>query len=135
MEKFNIGDSIKVLTDLYEYEGSDNSIKKGSILEVVEKGTLGAFWITNKFADVDALNEDTGWSFKGFEVVNKQQKIYTPNYAAAFNMWMQDYSNNPQAYEDSHDSAVRHLKEKLNGEEPSYGSVCQEILIKYLEKV
>lgn len=57
------------------------------------------------------------------------------NYAAAFNMWMDDYMNNPQAYEDSHDSAVRHLKEKLNGEEPSYGSVCQEILIKYLEKV
>lgn len=58
----------------------------------------------------------------------------TPNYAAAFNMWMSDYMNNPQAYEDSHDSAVRHLKEKLNGEEPSYGAVCQEVLIKYLEK-
>lgn len=61
--------------------------------------------------------------------------IKNHNYAAAFNMWMDDYMNNPQAYEDSHDSAVRHLKEKLNGEDPSYGSVCQEILIKYLEKV
>lgn len=58
-----------------------------------------------------------------------------PNYAAAFNAWMDDYMNDPQAYEDSHDSAVRHLKEKLNGEEPSYGAVCQEVLIKYLEKV
>ncbi len=57
------------------------------------------------------------------------------DYAAAFNMWMDDYMNNPQAYEDSHESAVRHLKEKLNGEEPSYGAVCAEVLIKYLEKV
>lgn len=59
----------------------------------------------------------------------------TPNYAAAFNKWMQDFMSDPQAYEDSHDSAVRHLKEKLNGEEPSYGAVCAEVLIKYLEKV
>lgn len=58
-----------------------------------------------------------------------------PNYAPAFNMWMEDYMNNPQAYEDSHDSAVRHLKEKLNGEEPSYGAVCAEVLVGYLEKV
>lgn len=58
-----------------------------------------------------------------------------PNYAAAFNMWMSDYMNNPQAYEDSHDSAVRHLKEKLNGEEPSYGAVCADMLVGYLEKI
>lgn len=58
-----------------------------------------------------------------------------PNYAAAFNMWMDDYMNNPQAYEDSHDSAVRHLKEKLNGEDPSYGAVCAEVLVKYLNKL
>ena len=63
------------------------------------------------------------------------EEVKVPNYAAAFNMWMDSYMNDPQAYEDSHDSAVRHLKEKLNGEEPSYGAVCQEILIKYLEKV
>lgn len=50
-------------------------------------------------------------------------------------MWMDDYMNNPQAYEDSHDSAVRHLKEKLNGEEPSYGAVCAEVLVKYLNKL
>lgn len=54
---------------------------------------------------------------------------------AAFNMWMSDYCNNPQAYEDSHDSAVRHLKEKLNGEKPSYGAVCAEVLVNYLNKL
>lgn len=58
-----------------------------------------------------------------------------PNYAAAFNAWMDDYVNNPQAYENSHDSAVRHLKEKLNGEEPSYGEVCAEVLVNYLNKL
>ena len=57
------------------------------------------------------------------------------NYAAAFNAWMDDYVNNPQVYENSHDSAVRHLKEKLNGEEPSYGEVCAEVLVNYLNKL
>jgi hypothetical protein len=59
----------------------------------------------------------------------------TPNYAAAFNTWMDDYVNNPQAYENSHESAVRHLKEKLNGEEPSYGEVCAEVLVNYINKL
>lgn len=68
-------------------------------------------------------------------VAEKLPESPTPNYAAAFNMWMDAYMNDPQAYEDSHDSAVRHLKEKLNGEEPSYGAICAEVLIKYLEKV
>lgn len=68
-----------------------------------------------------------------YKIVEPVKQV--PNYAAAFNMWMDDYMNNPQAYEDSHDSAVRHLKEKLNGEEPSYGAVCAEVLVGYLEKV
>ena len=50
-------------------------------------------------------------------------------------MWMNDYLNDPQAYENSHDTAVRHLKEKLNGEEPSYGAVCAEVLVNYLNKL
>lgn len=71
-------------------------------------------------------------SFVVIPEVVEQQK---PNYAAAFNAWMSDYVNNPQAYENSHDSAVRHLKEKLNGEEPSYGEVCAEVLVNYLNKL
>lgn len=71
-------------------------------------------------------------SFVVIPEVVEQQK---PNYAAAFNAWMDDYVNNPQAYENSHDSAVRHLKEKLNGEEPSYGEVCAEVLVNYLNKL
>ena len=70
-----------------------------------------------------------------WEIIPEAKQDPAPHYAAAFNMWMQDFMSDPQAYENSHDSAVRHLKEKLNGEDPSYGAVCQEILIKYLEKV
>lgn len=59
----------------------------------------------------------------------------TPNYAAAFNMWQNDYIADPQAYEDSQTVAIRHLTEKLNGEEPSYGQIAAQMLIEYLEKV
>lgn len=84
----------------------------------------------NSIEEVYTLQQRIVDELNGTEIPEKEL-----NYAAAFNMWMGDYINNPQAYEDSHDSAVRHLKEKLNGEEPSYGAVCQEILIKYLEEV
>lgn len=104
------------------------------------------------------VREDGSWKFfwedgvgKNYHVYQKEQvhkflveqKVWkiiseqelSPNYAAAFNMWMQDYMSDPQAYEDSHDSAVRHLKEKLSGEEPSYGAVCAEVLVNYLNKL
>jgi hypothetical protein len=53
----------------------------------------------------------------------------------AFNMWQDSYMSNPQAYEDSQTVAIRHLTEKLNGEEPSYGQVAAEMLIEYLNKL
>lgn len=55
--------------------------------------------------------------------------------AKAFNMWMDDYTNNPEAYEQIHTVAIRHLKEKLDGEVPSYGEEMAEIFQGYLEKV
>lgn len=70
-----------------------------------------------------------------WEIIPELKQEIAPNYAAAFNMWMSDYMSDPQAYEDSHDSAVRHLKEKLNGEEPSYGMVASQILQHYLEEI
>ena len=57
------------------------------------------------------------------------------DYAAAFNAWMNDYTNNPQTFEDSHTTAIRHLTEKLNGEEPSYGQLSAELFQEYLNKV
>ena len=80
--------------------------------------------------DLDIMLDTVAKTLNG-----SQSNLAAPNYAAAFNAWMEDYMNNPQAYEDSHDSAVRHLKEKLNGKEPSYGAVCAEVLVKYLNKL
>lgn len=58
----------------------------------------------------------------------------TPNYAAAFNMWMDEYINSPQDFEDSYSTALNHVSEKLLGEEPSYGAVAAEQFKQYLNK-
>jgi len=61
--------------------------------------------------------------------------IYTTDdYAAAFNAWQDEFMRDPQAFEDSHTTAIRHLTEKLNGEEPSYGAVCSVLFQEYLNK-
>lgn len=67
-------------------------------------------------------------------VAEKPPVSPTPNYAAAFNMWLDDFNHSPQAYEDSQTVAIRHLTEKLNGEEPSYGQIAAQMLIEYLNK-
>lgn len=61
------------------------------------------------------------------EEVSKENK-----FTQAFNMWQDDFCNNPQAYEIASDTAMRHLKEKLDGEEPSYGAVAAQIFQQYL---
>lgn len=76
------------------------------------------------------------YMLEGFKVVEDyKERSTTPNYAAAFNAWQDDFINNPQAYEDSQTVAIRHLTEKLNGEEPSYGQVAAQMLIEYLNKL
>ena len=56
-------------------------------------------------------------------------------YAKAFNKWMDDFTNSPEAFKDTYDSALEYLKEKLQGKEPSYGDVCAEQFTNYLEEV
>ena len=106
-------------------------------VEVLDNGGWKFIWtdVDGEPQDVTYGKESVERNLKGYGAWTVIEEVKEPNYAAAFNMWMDAYMNNPQAYEDSHDSAVRHLKEKLNGEEPSYGAVCAEVLIKYLEKV
>jgi hypothetical protein len=58
-----------------------------------------------------------------------------PDYAAAFNMWMDQYTNDPSSFESSYDTAMRHVSEKLNGREPSYGVVAAQLFQEYLNKV
>ena len=53
---------------------------------------------------------------------------------AAFNQWMQDYTDNPQAFEDIHVSAMRALNERLAGKEPTYGETCAALLVAYMDK-
>jgi hypothetical protein len=84
---------------------------------------------------IDTVRTTNGVFFYTKDVQLVEQEQSKPNYAAAFNMWQDDFINNPQAYEDSQTVAIRHLTEKLNGEEPSYGQVASEMLIEYLEKV
>lgn len=50
----------------------------------------------------------------------------------AFNNWMEDYTNRPEAFKKTSNSAIEYLKEKLSGEEPSYGQVCAELMFEYL---
>ena len=49
----------------------------------------------------------------------------------AFNNWMQDYIDDPERFEKTSSSAIRFLKEKLNGKDPSYGEVCAELMFEY----
>ena len=122
---FKVGDRVKCLQ---EYRSMDDintsSLVYGSTHTVVE--------VSANTGNLNLGVKDTWWNASRFELV---VEVPVNSLSAAFNMWKDDYMNNPQAYEASHDSAIRHLKEKLNGEEPSYGAVCAEVLIKYLEKV
>lgn len=114
---FKVGDKVVCVKGYRDdlIEGSVGIIEQLSTIETLKLGGTDAY---------------SWWDISRFQLVQP-----TPNYAAAFNMWMSDYMSDPQAYEDSHDSAVRHLKEKLNGEEPSYGAICAEVLVNYLNKL
>lgn len=121
--KYTKGEVDEVPNECGIYEGGLDSLHRNN-----EWYSKVVCYSRNK-EDLNAMLDTTA------EALNGSTQVVQPNYAAAFNMWLEDYMNNPQAYEDSHDSAVRHLKEKLNGEEPSYGAVCAEVLVGYLNKL
>lgn len=56
-------------------------------------------------------------------------------YAKAFNKWMDDFTNDPKAFSETYECALKHLNEKLQGKEPTYGEVCSEQFTQYLEEV
>ncbi|MBV7502088.1 hypothetical protein [Achromobacter sp. ACM05] len=55
--------------------------------------------------------------------------------AKAFNMWMDDYTKNPERFEDISKAALAHLHERLEGKEPTYGEECAAILEGYAGQV
>lgn len=119
-----IGDTIKRVNEDF------CAVRQGGLYIVREIDAVDV-----RVKSLDGFDLTGNYMVSGFRVVDLTEVQQKPSYAAAFNAWMDDYMNNPQAYEDSHDSAVRHLKEKLNGEDPSYGAVCAEVLVKYLNKL
>lgn len=54
--------------------------------------------------------------------------------AAAFKLWMDEYINDPKAFEDTTASVLQHLKERNDGAEPSYGESCAATLEAYVAK-
>jgi len=54
------------------------------------------------------------------------------SFVLAFNKWMDEYINDPEAFQETYKTALNHCKEKLEGKEPSYGEVAAEQFIKYL---
>ena len=50
--KFAVGDKVRLVGDGYEPE-----IPKGSVLDVVNNGVLGAYWIKRGAVEVEAANE------------------------------------------------------------------------------
>ena len=53
---------------------------------------------------------------------------------AGFNLWMDEYMNDPGAFYTSCEAAQQHLSERLNGEEHTYGEVSYSTLIEYVKK-
>jgi hypothetical protein len=52
----------------------------------------------------------------------------------AFNLWMDTFSNNPSEFDDDVISAHRHLQEKLNKQDLSYGESATATLMNYIKK-
>jgi len=50
---------------------------------------------------------------------------------AGFNAWMDEYINHPEKFNRRWESIRKHLSEKSNGEEPSYGQRCEVALSHY----
>lgn len=55
-------------------------------------------------------------------------------WASAFNKWMDDYTNDPKAFEEIESAALRHLREQLDGRDPSYGESAAATFAEYLAR-
>ena len=60
--------------------------------------------------------------------------LFQEDYAKAFNAWMDDYMNDPKAFEKVETLAMKHLQERFGDVEPTYGQLCTSTLFEYLKK-
>ena len=54
--------------------------------------------------------------------------------AAAFDRWMDRYTEDPEAFEKTAALAEQHLAERLRGETPTYGQRCAALLAEFVEE-
>jgi hypothetical protein len=57
------------------------------------------------------------------------------HFESAFNQWQDDYTNNPDGFEDTTKTALNHLRERLDGKEPTYGQSAAATFQAYLGRV
>lgn len=55
--------------------------------------------------------------------------------AAAFNRWMDDFVNDPEAFSSTTGLALQHAKERNEGKPLTYGQTAAATLTAYLEKI
>jgi len=48
-----------------------------------------------------------------------------------FNKWLDEYIKDPKAFLETQQSINKHLHERLDGEEPTYGQRCEAALVRY----
>ena len=54
--------------------------------------------------------------------------------AAAFNAWMDEYVNHPERFSNRTADALKHLRERIDGRELSYGELSAATLKAYLAR-
>lgn len=119
---FKVGDVVKVVESYVE---GQYDLRLDSIHTVKQ--------ISDISRNLNLGNHNEWWRPERFVLVSSA--VDPEKYAAAFNMWQNDYIADPQGYEDSQTTAIRHLTEKINGEEPSYGAVAAQMFQEYLNKL
>jgi hypothetical protein len=72
-------------------------------------------------------------SSKARRSTRKAKPVINRTIAQAFDKWMDDFINDPAAFERTERDATTHLHEKLAGEPPSYGARCEAVLLAYMD--
>ena len=62
-------------------------------------------------------------------------KVVAEILAKAFNRWLDEYENHPENFEQQWATIRRHLKEKAEGVEPTYGEKCVGMLNFYIDEL
>lgn len=80
---------------------------------------------------LDRWDQDRGeeWIY-----TRKEGQFSKSDLEVAFNRWMDHYTKDPEGFSDGHADALLHLNQKLNGQHPTYGQECAELIERYLEQ-